>query len=152
MDLDHELCYCFHVSKRKIVNFARQTRPRRASQLSQCFGAGTGCGWCVPFLVNIHEQVMRGEAVASDDISPDEYEQMRARYRKAVAEGERSRNTFTAGTTPVTETSRAPGPTPGPPESAEKEPFDFTRYFSRSRPDPEPETMKNPDSQDAKGS
>ena len=50
MQLDDSICYCFHVSKRKIVNYLRVHRPRRASELSQCGGAGTGCGWCVAYL------------------------------------------------------------------------------------------------------
>ena len=153
MDLDHELCYCYHVSKRKVVNFARQTRPRRASQLSQCFGAGSGCGWCIPFLVKIHSQVMRGESVEADEITPEEYESLRAQYRKAVADGGRSRNSFIVTADPA---SALPSPTePSPPpgeQRAVEEPFDFTRYFSRSRPDPEPETLKSPDAKPPEGS
>ena len=42
MDLDDKVCYCFHVSKRKLVNFVKRERPRVPSQLSQCGGAGTG--------------------------------------------------------------------------------------------------------------
>jgi len=58
MDLDRTLCYCHHVTKRKIVNFVRQRRPKKASQISECFEAGSGCGWCIPFLVKIHREVM----------------------------------------------------------------------------------------------
>lgn len=54
MDLDDELCLCFHVKKRKVVNYLRVNRPQFASQLSECGGAGTGCGWCVPFLKKLH--------------------------------------------------------------------------------------------------
>jgi NAD(P)H-nitrite reductase large subunit len=50
MELDDELCLCFHVTKRKVVNFLRIERPQRESQLAECHGAGTGCGWCRPFL------------------------------------------------------------------------------------------------------
>ncbi len=50
MELDDELCLCFHVTRRKLENFIKQKQPIRASQLSECFGAGTGCGWCRPFL------------------------------------------------------------------------------------------------------
>jgi len=50
MELDDELCLCFHVTQRKIVNYLRRDRPVRASQLSGCGGAGTGCGWCRPYL------------------------------------------------------------------------------------------------------
>lgn len=50
MNPDDELCVCFHVSCRKLANWIRIHRPRRAGELSQCFGAGTGCGWCRPWL------------------------------------------------------------------------------------------------------
>ncbi|MBL8891009.1 MAG: (2Fe-2S)-binding protein [Planctomycetaceae bacterium] len=50
MELDDEMCLCFHVTRRKIENYIQRTKPQRASQLSECFGAGTGCGWCRPFL------------------------------------------------------------------------------------------------------
>ena len=46
MDLDAKVCYCFHVSRRKLVNFVRLYRPRVPSQLSECGGAGTG--WARP--------------------------------------------------------------------------------------------------------
>ena len=65
MDLDAKICYCFHVSRRKLVNFVRQTQPKVPSQLSQCGGAGTGCGWCIPFLKQIFEQAARGGDDAS---------------------------------------------------------------------------------------
>ena len=42
MDLDAKVCYCFHVTGRKLLNFLRVEQPRVASQLSQCGGAGTG--------------------------------------------------------------------------------------------------------------
>ena len=45
MELDDEVCLCFHVTKRKLLSFLRVEQPRRAGQLSECFGAGTGCGW-----------------------------------------------------------------------------------------------------------
>ena len=50
MELDDDLCLCFHVTKRKVCNYLRIERPVRAAELSQCGGAGTGCGWCRPFL------------------------------------------------------------------------------------------------------
>ncbi len=60
MQLDEELCLCFHVTKRKVLNFIRVHRPRRASQLSECFGAGTGCGWCRELLRRLYEAEMQG--------------------------------------------------------------------------------------------
>lgn len=56
MKPDDELCLCFHVTKRKVVNYLRVEKPSRASQLSQCGGAGTGCGWCRPFLERLFKQ------------------------------------------------------------------------------------------------
>ncbi len=56
MDLDDEVCLCFRVTKRKLTQYLRVTQPVVASQLSECGGAGTGCGWCVPFLKRIFEQ------------------------------------------------------------------------------------------------
>ncbi len=56
MHLDDELCLCFHVTRRKLIQFVRVQRPTVASQLSECFGAGTGCGWCRPYLKQIFER------------------------------------------------------------------------------------------------
>ena len=55
MELDEELCLCFHVTKRKVINFIRVEQPKRVGQLSECFGAGTGCGWCRPYLRKLFE-------------------------------------------------------------------------------------------------
>lgn len=46
MQIDDELCLCFHVSWRKVLNYIRIHRVRVPSQLSECQSAGTGCGWC----------------------------------------------------------------------------------------------------------
>ena len=77
MDLDDTICYCFHVTKRKILNFIRIRKPRKASQISECAGAGTGCGWCRPFLKNYFKDA--GDTF-SDDMNPKQYAQLRARY------------------------------------------------------------------------
>ena len=77
MDLDDHVCLCFRVPKRKLVNFVRLHSPKVASQLSECGGAGTGCGWCVPFLKQIFEQGSTEELTAS------EYAKQRAEYVKA---------------------------------------------------------------------
>ncbi len=55
MSLDQEICLCFHVSRRKILSYLRIEQPRRASQLSECGGAGTGCGWCRPYLQRLFD-------------------------------------------------------------------------------------------------
>ena len=84
MDADEAVCLCFRVSKRKIVNHCRRERPAVASQLAECFSAGTGCGWCVPFLKSLHRQVAEGVADPDLPFSPEEY----ARRRQAFREGE----------------------------------------------------------------
>lgn len=50
MNPDDPVCLCFHVTRRKVINFIRVEKPKRPSQLSECFGAGTGCGWCRRYL------------------------------------------------------------------------------------------------------
>jgi bacterioferritin-associated ferredoxin len=54
---DDEICLCFHVTWRKAINFARVHRVKQASQMSECFGAGTGCGWCRKQLTRIVEEM-----------------------------------------------------------------------------------------------
>ena len=85
MKLDDELCLCFHVTRRKVENFLRVERPKRAAQLSECGGAGTGCGWCRPFLEKLFErsQSSASEASEAGDL-PDaaQYAQQRSQYRQ----------------------------------------------------------------------
>jgi bacterioferritin-associated ferredoxin len=79
-ELDQEICLCFHVTRRKVVNFLRIEKPKRPAQLSECFGAGTGCGWCRPFLERLfQEAVSRGTTVAEIPSSED-YARQRSRY------------------------------------------------------------------------
>ena len=80
MEPDDEVCLCFHVSLRKLRNYLEREKPTVASQLSECLGAGTGCRWCVPFLVKLHEQAAAG-AMPDLPVSPAEYAQRRSRYR-----------------------------------------------------------------------
>ncbi len=91
MNLDDDICYCYHVPLRKLLSFARLRRPSRASQMSECFNAGTGCGWCIPILCMIHRQVMSGEP-PDVPMTPAEYAARRDRYRAAGG----PRNTFDA--------------------------------------------------------
>ena len=81
MDLDDKVCLCFRVSKRKLVNYLRRELPRVPSQLSECGGAGTGCGWCIPFLKQLFRQEMReGDGIARSPMSAEEYARQRAEY------------------------------------------------------------------------
>ena len=80
MDDDDHVCLCFHVSKRKIVNFCKREKPPVASLISECLSAGTGCRWCVPFLKKLHQQAMDGSENPDLPVSPQEYAQRRAKY------------------------------------------------------------------------
>jgi bacterioferritin-associated ferredoxin len=94
VDIDAKICYCFHVSRRKLENFVRRERPRVASQLSQCGGAGTGCGWCIPFLKQIFA-VGGQETEALNQLTPEEYARQRALYIRS------GKGTPPAGATPL---------------------------------------------------
>ncbi|MCB9850811.1 MAG: (2Fe-2S)-binding protein [Phycisphaerales bacterium] len=87
MNLDDQICYCYHVSARKLVYFAKRTCPQRPSQMTECLGAGTGCGWCIPFLKKIAESP---ETFLQDGISSEEY----AAKRDAYIKTKQPKNTF----------------------------------------------------------
>jgi NAD(P)H-nitrite reductase large subunit len=101
MHLDDEICLCFHVTKRKIVNFLRVEQPRRVSQVSECFGAGTGCGWCRPFLQRYFDEMRASGELAEDSVTKEEYAKARSQY---VREG---RGTPPPGATPIDEETDA---------------------------------------------
>ena len=83
MELDDDLCLCFHVTKRKVVNFLRVEKPRRAAQLSECFGAGTGCGWCRPFLERLFQEAASNGTTVADLPTAEQYAAQRAGYIEA---------------------------------------------------------------------
>ena len=76
MDLDAPVCLCFRVSRRKLLQYLRLERPRVASQLSECDGAGTGCGWCIPYLKKLFT-----DPAALDFVEEAEYIAGRVRHR-----------------------------------------------------------------------
>ncbi|MCD0460726.1 (2Fe-2S)-binding protein [Roseiconus lacunae] len=78
-DDDQQICLCFRVSRRKLEKFIRTTQPKAASQLSECYGAGTGCGWCRPFL----KRLWQAQEPSNESLpSPEQYAQQRASYRQ----------------------------------------------------------------------
>jgi bacterioferritin-associated ferredoxin len=95
MDLDDELCLCFHVSKRKVINFIRVEKPSRPGQLSECFGAGTGCGWCRTYLRRLFEEARTGATESAHEPTREQYAQGRSQY---VREG---KGTPPPGATPI---------------------------------------------------
>src|SRR2546423_11676196 len=80
---DDELCLCFHVTKRKVVNYIRVEKPKRPAQLSDCFGAGTGCGWCRPFLERLFEEAGLGGGNRVGFSTPPGDAEIRGRYVRA---------------------------------------------------------------------
>ncbi|QDT65082.1 (2Fe-2S)-binding protein [Calycomorphotria hydatis] len=80
MELDDHVCLCFHVSKRKILNYIRVHQPRVPSQVSECGGAGTGCGWCVPFLKKYFREMKSGEEEQSGELTASDYAKARGGY------------------------------------------------------------------------
>ena len=84
MQPDDEVCLCFHVTKRKIQNFIRVEKVRRAGQLSECFGAGTGCGWCRPYLERLFREAVEEGTTEECEPSVAQYAELRRRY---LAEG-----------------------------------------------------------------
>ena len=95
MEPDDELCLCFHVTRRKVVNWIRIERPRRAGQLSECYGAGTGCGWCRPFLKQLFEQAVAEGKTDLDLPTAEDYARLRSNY---VRDG---KGTPPPGATPI---------------------------------------------------
>ncbi|MBA61533.1 MAG: (2Fe-2S)-binding protein [Planctomycetaceae bacterium] len=80
MQPDDNLCLCFHITKRKVMNYIRIEKPRRASQISECFGAGTGCGWCRPFLQRLFEQASPSGKNNAELPDRKEYSSLRKKY------------------------------------------------------------------------
>lgn len=97
MQLDDEICLCFHVSKRKLVNFIRVEQVTRPGQLSECFGAGTGCGWCRPYLESLFLQAS-GTSAGGLDPASDQYVALRQKY---ICEGGGTRPPDATGGQPV---------------------------------------------------
>ena len=82
MNPDDHVCLCFHVSQRKVVNYCKREKPRVASLISECLSAGTGCGWCVPFLKSLHKQALDGVEEPDLPHSPEEYAKKRSAFRE----------------------------------------------------------------------
>lgn len=82
MDTSTELCVCFHVPFQKVAKFIRLNKPQVPSQCSECYGAGTGCGWCVPFIEKLYEEIQEGVLDPQMKMSAEEY---RLRRREHMA-------------------------------------------------------------------
>lgn len=80
---DDELCLCFHVSRRKVENFLRIERPQSVSQLADCGGAGTGCGWCRSYLKRLFDAARQGAPASAELPEADLYARRRGDYVRA---------------------------------------------------------------------
>lgn len=92
MEDQDEICMCFHVTQRALRKFIRLEKPVRESQLSECFGAGTGCGWCRPYLKMIFEASQTDQAGQQIEISAEQYSEARSEYRKRESDSDRSKS------------------------------------------------------------
>lgn len=81
MQPDDHVCLCFRVSLRKINAYLKREDPPVASLISECLGAGTGCGWCVPYLKHLHRQHEQGRGEPDIEGTKDDYASGRARFR-----------------------------------------------------------------------
>jgi bacterioferritin-associated ferredoxin len=80
-----EVCICFHVSQQKLEKHVRLNKSKVASRLSECYGAGTGCGWCIPFLEKIYEIISKDpKAVIDLGLSEDEYRARRKEFHQRI--------------------------------------------------------------------
>lgn len=64
--MDQTVCFCFHVTYRKLCNYAKHHKPPVASLMTECLGAGTGCGWCRPIIIKIWEKNGQLDELASE--------------------------------------------------------------------------------------
>ncbi|MFN6401048.1 MAG: bacterioferritin-associated ferredoxin [Planctomycetota bacterium] len=113
MQADDELCLCFHITCRKVLNYIRIHQVRIPSQLAHCGGAGTGCGWCRKQLEKLMILSVQNPPSASDieqwltANTPDrqKYAEARARYRASRNQGEST----LSGSEQADQASQAPG-------------------------------------------
>src|SRR5690349_20003224 len=95
MELDDELCLCFDVTRRTVLKCLRIERPQRESQLAECYGAGTGCGWCRPILKKLFEASRSNEAADPDLPDSSDYARGRTGYVRS------GKGTPPSGATPI---------------------------------------------------
>jgi bacterioferritin-associated ferredoxin len=81
MHPNDDVCLCFRVSMGKVCTYLKREDPKVASLISECLGAGTGCGWCVPYLKDLHSQHATGQTPTIEGSKAD-YESGRLRFRK----------------------------------------------------------------------
>jgi len=111
MNPDDQVCLCFHVPLRKIRAYLERENPPVASLISECLSAGTGCGWCVPFLKHLHRCHVEGKE-PDLAVSPEQYANQRLVYRQTAKRDEQ----FVQGVTGEDEKANGPPSADGPSE------------------------------------
>jgi NAD(P)H-nitrite reductase large subunit len=95
---DDELCLCFHVSWRKVINYIRIHKVKTPSLLHACGGAGTGCGWCRKQLEKLTQQV---NEVPPDSDSIEQWLADRSPNKQAYATGREKYREHQASSHPI---------------------------------------------------
>ncbi len=93
MQSNDHVCLCFRVSLGKIQTYLRREDPKVASLISECLGAGTGCGWCVPYLKHLHKQhqsLKDTPQAPTIEGTQQEYIEGRLRYKESGIRPEQS--------------------------------------------------------------
>ena len=76
---DH-VCLCYRVELEKVCKYLEREDPPVASLISECLDAGTGCGWCVPYLEELHRKHRAGEELTIEG-TPENYAENRQAYK-----------------------------------------------------------------------
>ncbi len=87
------------------MSYCRREKPPVASLISECLSAGTGCGWCVPFLKHLHKQTLAGDPNPDISGSPSDYAKRRATFRKTGQRDTASASDSNTDTATDTDTS-----------------------------------------------
>jgi bacterioferritin-associated ferredoxin len=95
---DDELCLCFHVSYRKVIRYIERYSVKVPSLVSECLGAGTGCGWCRKQIARLVEDIETtptgsqdlDDWLAARSPSANDHRQGREKHRRALAETNKS--------------------------------------------------------------
>ncbi len=76
---DDHVCLCFHVTKRKLLNFIRIEKPKWVSQLSECL-CGESVRLCRPFLKRLLDDCADNLQNDDDELTSEDYARLRSDY------------------------------------------------------------------------
>jgi bacterioferritin-associated ferredoxin len=66
-DPDEELCFCYHLTRAKLLRFLAQRRPERFEEIGEHLGAGTSCGFCRGRLKTVFAEFQRESGAGPKD-------------------------------------------------------------------------------------